>query len=219
MSQSLKSIDPRYSLRIINYSNDILPSEVPLQDEHGNDFCTMTNLLDKHTPEEKRNKYEHRTHIIKWVIIDAHHKGYDEYIALLYGKHPQTYWNPLINDAYAMAMSYFNEWGTDTFIELTFVNITHFSAVMYLQLPKTLVEMDVSIAEFANVDSVRYFQTTDFTHLHQMSNLIDYIRSAYQIRGKDTRLMTLPQDETPAHISMINYFARFSDDILQHTID
>ncbi len=69
----------------------------------------MTNLLDKHTPEEKRNKYEHRTHIIKWVIIDAHHKGYDEYIALLYGKHPQTYWNPLINDAYAMAMSYFNE--------------------------------------------------------------------------------------------------------------
>ncbi len=39
-----------------------------------------------------------------------------------------------------------------------------------------MVEKDVSMAKFANanVDCVRYFQTTDFTHLHRMSNLIDY---------------------------------------------
>jgi hypothetical protein len=42
---------------------------------------------------------------MKWVFIDAHHVGYDEYIALLYGKNPQTYWHPLIKDVYAMAMS------------------------------------------------------------------------------------------------------------------
>jgi len=77
--------------------------------------------------------------------------------------------------------------------------------------------MDVSMAKFANanVDSVRYFQTTDFTHLHLMSNPIDYIRSAYRNLGRDTRLMTLPQDGTPLHISMIEYFTRFKDDILQ----
>jgi hypothetical protein len=77
--------------------------------------------------------------------------------------------------------------------------------------------MNVSMAKFANVNvgSVRYFQTTDFTHLHRMSNLIDYIRSVYQDLGKDTRLMTLPQDGTPLHISMIEYFTRFRDDILQ----
>ena len=46
---------------------------------------------------------------MKWVFIDAHHVGYDEYIALLYGKNPQAYWHPLIKDAYAMAMSYFKE--------------------------------------------------------------------------------------------------------------
>jgi hypothetical protein len=46
---------------------------------------------------------------MKWVFIDAHHVRYDEYIALLYGKNPQTYWHPLIKDAYAMAMSYFKE--------------------------------------------------------------------------------------------------------------
>jgi hypothetical protein len=63
---------------------------------------------------------------------------------------------------------------------------------------------------------VRYFQTTDFTHLHQMSNLIDYIRSVYQNLGKDMRLMTLPQDGTPLHISMIEYFTRLRDDIPQH---
>ena len=50
-------------------------------------------------------------------------------------------------------------------------------------------------------------------------NLFDYIRIMYRNRGKDTRLMTLPQDGTRVHISMINYFTRFSDDILQHTID
>jgi hypothetical protein len=48
-----------------------------------------------------------------------------------------------------------------------------------------------------------------------MSNLIDYIRSAYRNLGRDTRLMSLPQDDTPLHISMIEYFTRFRDDILQ----
>jgi hypothetical protein len=48
--------------------------------------------------------------------------------------------------------------------------------------------MDVSMAKFANVnvDSVRYFQTTDFTQLHQMINLIEYIRSVYRNLGNDT---------------------------------
>jgi hypothetical protein len=67
--------------------------------------------------------------------------------------------------SYAMAMSYYNnERGTDKFIDLSFVNITHFSAVMRPQNHETLVKMDVSMAKFANVnvDSVRYFQTTDF---------------------------------------------------------
>jgi hypothetical protein len=42
---------------------------------------------------------------MKWVFIDVHHVGYDKYIALLYGKNPQTYWHPLIKDAYhAMAI-------------------------------------------------------------------------------------------------------------------
>ena len=93
--QLLRWIDPRYSLHIINHSDDILPSQVPFQDEHGNDFCTKINLLDKYTPEEKRKEYEYRTHTIKWVITDAHHVGYDKY-----GKHPHTYWNPLIKDVY-----------------------------------------------------------------------------------------------------------------------
>jgi hypothetical protein len=109
-----------------------------------------------------------------------------------------------------MAMSYYNnERGTDKFIDLSFVNITHFSAVMRPQDHESLVEMDVSMAKFANVnvDSVRYFQTTDFTHLlHQMSNFIDYNRSVYRDLGKDTRLMTLTQDGIPLHISMIEYF-------------
>jgi hypothetical protein len=54
-SQSLKSINPRYSLRIINHSDDILPFQVPFfNDEHGNKFCTKINLLDKYTSDEKR---------------------------------------------------------------------------------------------------------------------------------------------------------------------
>jgi hypothetical protein len=51
-------------------------------------------------------------------------------------------------------------------IEPTFVKITHFSAVMHPQNPETYFEMNVSMAKVAKVDSVRYFKTTDFTHLH-----------------------------------------------------
>ena len=47
MFQSLIWINPRYSLCIINHSDDILPSQVPFKDEHGNNFCTKINLLDK----------------------------------------------------------------------------------------------------------------------------------------------------------------------------
>ena len=49
------------------------------------------------------------------------------------------------------------------FIDLSFVNIRHFSAVMHPMKHETLVEMDVSMVKFANVnvDSVHYFQTTD----------------------------------------------------------
>ena len=42
------------------------------------------------------------------------------------------------------------ERGTKKFIDLSFVNITHFSAVMHLMKHETLVEMDVSMAKFAN---------------------------------------------------------------------
>ena len=52
---------------------------------------------------------ERMSHAMKWIFIDAHHVGYDEYIALSYNKNPQTYWHPLIKDAYAMAMNYFKE--------------------------------------------------------------------------------------------------------------
>jgi len=110
-------------------------------------------------------------------------------------------------------MSYYNnERETDKFIDLSFVNITHLSAVMHPQKLETLVDMDVSMAKFANVnvDLVHYFQTTDFTHLHRMSNLIDYIRSVYRNLGKDTRLIKqLQQNGTPLHISMIEYFTKF----------
>jgi hypothetical protein len=77
MLQSLRLINPspRYSLRIIHHSDDILPSQVPFKNEHGNDFCTKINLLDKHTLEEKHEEYELRTHAMKWVFIDAHHVG------------------------------------------------------------------------------------------------------------------------------------------------
>jgi hypothetical protein len=75
MLQSLIWINPVYSLRIINHSNDILPSQVPFNNEHGNDFCTKINFLDKNTLEEKREEYELITHVMKWVFIDAHHVG------------------------------------------------------------------------------------------------------------------------------------------------
>ncbi len=141
-----------------------------LSDTWGPSICLIQYCC-RWPSDEKCKEYELRMHVIKWVIIDAHHLGYDEYIALLYfyGKHSQTYWHPLIKDAYAMAMSYYNkERGTEKFIDLSFVNITHFSAVVHLMNHETSVEMDVSMVKFANVnvDSVHYFQTTDFTHLH-----------------------------------------------------
>ena len=57
MLQSLIWINPRYTLRIINHSDDILPSQVSFKDEHGNDFCTKINLLDKYSSEEMREEF------------------------------------------------------------------------------------------------------------------------------------------------------------------
>ena len=57
MLQSLIWINPRYTLHIINHSDDILPSQVSFKDEHGNDFCTKINLLDKYSSEEMREEF------------------------------------------------------------------------------------------------------------------------------------------------------------------
>jgi hypothetical protein len=71
--------------------------------------------------------------------------------------------------------------------------------------------MDSAVTELLGAEeNCTYFQDTDFTELHFGSgeDLIEYIRSVYQTHGKDTKMMTLP-------ISMIKYFTRFRDDILQ----
>ena len=71
--------------------------------------------------------------------------------------------------------------------------------------------MDSAVTKLLGAEeNCTYFQDTDFIELHFGSgeDLIEYIRSVYQTHGKDTKMMTLP-------ISMIEYFTRFRDDILQ----
>jgi hypothetical protein len=68
--------------------------------------------------------------------------------------------------------------------------------------------MDLAVTKFLGVEKkCTYFQDTDFT-FGRGEDLIGYIRSVYRTHGKDTKMMTLP-------ISMIEYFTRFRDDILQ----
>jgi hypothetical protein len=65
--------------------------------------------------------------------------------------------------------------------------------------------MDSAVAEFLGVYECRYFCESDFTVCNfqttgLVDDLVDYIRSVYRNLGKDTRLMTLPQDGTPQPI-------------------
>jgi hypothetical protein len=104
------------------------------------------------------------------------------------------------------------ERGIDVEFDLQIGFSPHFCSVVHGLNQEELAKMDNAVMQsqgnLLHVDSVHYFQTTDFTHLHRMSNLIEYITSVYGNLGKDTKLMTLPQDGNPVHIMMIKYFTR-----------
>jgi hypothetical protein len=87
---------------------------------------------------------------------------------------------------------------------------------MYPQHPEISIEMDNSMANFAKVDSVHYFQTTDFTQLHRTRCLTDCIRCSFPICGKKMTLMLLPEDGPVEHVLIIS---PVQGQHLQHTID
>jgi hypothetical protein len=158
-----------------------------------------------------------RIDVFSRLIIDAINRKSVGTRVLIIGIMPSINFPSILKEARSMAIDHFKEQGIVVEFDLQFIISPHFCSVVHGLNQEDLAKMDNAVMQSQGnlLRGVNYFQTTDFTHLHQMSNLIDYIRSVYRNLGRDARLMTLPQDGTPLHISMIEYFTRFRDDILQ----
>ena len=155
--------------------------------------------------------------MIMWVMIDAINSGYVEFRAMIYGGHPGRYWSGLLKEAHFLAIDHFRKLGRLMNFKLTLIKSPHFCAVIHENNYSQRLHMDSAVAEFLGFYECSYFRETDFpVQYFQTTDFIDYIRSVNRNLGKDTRFMMLPQDGTPLHISMIEYFTRFRDDILQH---
>jgi hypothetical protein len=135
--------------------------------------------------------------MIMWVMIDAINSGYVEFRAMIYGEHPGCYWSGLLEEAHFLAIDHFRKLGRSVNFKLTLIKSPHFCAVIQGNNYNQRVHMDSSVAEFLGVYKCSYFGETDFSMCYfQTTDFVDYIRSVYQNLGKDTRLMTLPQDGT-----------------------
>jgi hypothetical protein len=204
--------------QMFDYFTDCTLGQVPFL-AGGENYCHEKHFLkgklaDDAAREHWRNL---RIDVFSRLIIDAINRKSVGTRVLIIGVMPSIIFPSILKEARSMAIDHFKEQGIVVEFDLQFIISPHFCSVIHGLNQEDLAKMDNAVMQSQGnlLRGVNYFQTTDFTHLHRMSNVIDYIRSVYRNLGRDTRLMTLPQDGTPLHISMIEYFTRFRDDILQ----
>ncbi len=153
----------------------------------GENYCHAKHFLkgklaDDAAREHWRNL---RIDVFSRLIIDGINRKSVGARVLIIGVMPHAIFPSILEDARSMAIDHFKERGIDVEFDLQIVFSPHFCSVVHGFNQEVLAKMDNAVMQsqgnLLHVDSLRYFQTTDFTHLfHQMSNLIEYIRSVYR---------------------------------------
>jgi hypothetical protein len=186
--------------QMFDYFTDCTLGQVPFL-AGGENYCHEKHFLkgklaDDAAREHWRNL---RIDVFSRLIIDAINRKSVGTRVLIIGVMPSIIFPSILKEARSMAIDHFKEQGIVVEFDLQFIISPHFCSVIHGLNQEDLAKMDNAVMQSQGnlLRGVNYFQTTDFTHLHRMSILIDY------------------QDGTPLHISMIEYFTRFRDDILQ----
>jgi hypothetical protein len=210
--QAMNSVIPGTTLRMVHNSDDILSIQVEFQNKNGESFCTERDFIKKLPSDRSNHLLLLRSIKIMWVMIDAIENGFEEFRAMIYGDHPSCYWSGLLEEAHSLAINHFSKRDRSVNFNLTLIKSPHFCSIIHEYNFSQRLHMDSAVAEFLGVNKCSYFCNFETT---TSRDFINYIRSLYRDLGKDTRLMTLPQDGTTLRNSMIVYFTTYKDDILQ----
>ena len=210
--QAMNSVIPGTTLRMVHFSDDILSIQVEFQNKEGESFCTECDFIKKLPSDRSNHLLLLRRIKLMWVMIDGIENGFEEFRAMIYGDHPSRYWSGLLEEAHSLAINHFSKRGRSVNFKLTLIKSPHFCSVIHEYKYSLRLRMDSAVAEFLGVYECSYFRNFQTT---KSGVFINYIRSLYRDLGKDTRLMTLPQDGTLLRNSVIEYFTKYKDDILQ----
>ncbi len=164
LRKAMKSVIPGATLRLVGYSDDILPIQAKFENKKGQATCTERDFKEIY---QSRDLLCLRTDKIMWLMIDAICNGYEEFRAMIYGVNPGRYWIDILTMAHGWAVDYFNSLGRSVIFKLTLIKSPHFCAVNRGCALSQRLSMDSAVTEFLGVEKkCTYFQDTDFTQLH-----------------------------------------------------
>ena len=164
LRKAMNSVIPGATLRLVGYSDDILPIQAKFENKKGQATCTERDFKEIY---QSRDLLNLRTVKITWLMIDAVDNGYLEFRAMIYGVNPGRYWIDILTMAHGWAIDYFNSRGRSVIFKLTLIKSPHFCAVNRGCALGQRLSMDSAVTEFLGVEKkCTYFQDTDFTKLH-----------------------------------------------------
>ena len=158
------------TLRSVDFSDDILPTQADFENEKGKATCTERDFIKKILVDQANHFMLLRRIKIMWLMIDAVDNGYVEFRAMIYYGNPGRYWSGLLEEAHFLAINHFISLGRSVIFKLTLIKSPHFCAVIhennnYSQHNYSQwLHMDSAVAEFLGlgVHECSYFRDTDF---------------------------------------------------------
>jgi hypothetical protein len=161
--QATSSVIPGETLRIVDFSDDILPIQADFENEEGKgNTCTERDFIKKTSVGQSNHLLLLRKIKIMWLMIDAIDNDFLEFKAMIYGGHPGRYWSGLLEEAHFWAIGHFNSLDRLVNFKLPLLKSPHFCAVIHGYDYSQWLKMESAVAEFVGVDECSYFWETDF---------------------------------------------------------
>ena len=190
----------------IDNSDDILNRQ-PAFEVNNKPFDTYEHYLDTTTPDKVDALKSACVTRLMYVMVYAYMMGYDSYVALVYGKNPGDFWDPIIEKAHELAIEYIAahlpESESPRQFPLHMIKIIHFCAVIHDLSVEEKRSMDEAITKFVHPDvyadmkPCTFFRRTDFTNKRFWSSrggkpyLVEFIIRQYAGGLQHIPLLTL----------------------------
>jgi hypothetical protein len=144
--QAISAVIPGETLRIVDFSDDILPIQADFENEEGKgNTCTERDFIKKTSVGQSNHLLLLRKIKIMWLMIDAIDNDFLEFKAMIYGGHPGRYWSGLLEEAHFWAIGHFNSLGRLVNFKLTLIKSPHFCAVIHGYDYSQWLKMDLQL--------------------------------------------------------------------------